>query len=71
MNKSGEAMRDLYDIFNVDDYSRIRHHGDDEREPCQDIDDIDDNDTATLDELETIDEDISDFLDTSTDDGDE
>ncbi len=65
MNKSGEAMRDLYDIFNVDDYSRIRHHGDDEREPCQDIDD---NDTATLDELETIDEDISDFLDTSTDD---
>lgn len=69
MNKSGEAMQDLYDIFNVDDYSRIKPHGDDE--PCQDIEDIDDNDTATIDELETIDDDISDFLDSSTDDGDE
>jgi hypothetical protein len=67
MNKSGEAMRDLFDIFTDENrYSRIRHHGDDE--PCQDIEDIDDNDTATIDELETIDEDIADFLDSSTDD---
>jgi len=62
-------MRDLFDIFTDENrYSHVRGH---HRHNAIAIEDIDDNDTATIDELETIDDDISDFLDTSTDDADD
>ena len=47
-------MQDLFDLFSDNDYSRIRNP-DDAYDTVSDIDEIDDNDTATVSDLDYID----------------
>lgn len=48
-------MRDLFDMFSDDDYSRIRSYADDDECATVDIDDSEELDITQLEELDTKD----------------
>lgn len=48
-------MKDLFDMFSEDDYSRIRSYGDDDESPAIDVDDSEELDITQLEELDTKD----------------